>query len=31
MLIIGSTALKYYFPDFKREPKDFDIVGEKIH
>lgn len=26
MLIIGSTVLKHYFPDFKREPKDLDIV-----
>ena len=29
MLIIGSTAIKFYYPDFKREPKDFDIVGDK--
>lgn len=27
MLIIGSTALKYHYPDFKRNPGDFDIVG----
>lgn len=26
MLIIGSTALKHYFPDFPREPKDLDIA-----
>lgn len=25
-LIIGSTAIKYYYPDFPREPKDIDIV-----
>ena len=25
-MIIGSTAIKYWFPDFKREPKDIDIV-----
>jgi len=25
-LIIGSTALKYHFPDFNREPKDLDIA-----
>lgn len=25
-LIIGSTAIKHYYPDFKREPKDLDIV-----
>ena len=33
MIIIGSTAIKYHFPDFKREPKDLDIaiqsLGEK--
>jgi len=26
MLIIGSTAIKHYFPDFPREPKDLDIA-----
>lgn len=26
MIIIGSHAMKYWFPDFPREPKDFDIV-----
>jgi hypothetical protein len=26
MIIIGSTAIKYHFPDFKREPKDLDIA-----
>lgn len=26
IIIIGSTAIKYWFPDFKREPKDTDIV-----
>lgn len=25
-LIIGSSAIKYYYPDFKREPKDIDIA-----
>ena len=25
-LIIGSTAIKHYYPDFPREPKDIDIV-----
>lgn len=25
-MIIGSTALKHYFPDFNRQPKDLDIV-----
>jgi hypothetical protein len=30
-LIIGSTAIKHYFPDFSREPKDLDVVSsEKI-
>lgn len=28
MLIIGSTAIKHYFPDFKRSPKDLDYVVE---
>lgn len=26
MLIIGSTAIQHYFPEFKREPKDLDIA-----
>lgn len=26
-LIIGSTAIKYWFPDFKREPKDIDYIS----
>jgi len=26
MVIIGSTAIKYYFPDFTREPKDLDYA-----
>lgn len=25
-LIIGSTAIKHYYPDFPREPKDIDII-----
>lgn len=25
-MIIGSTAIKYWYPDFKREPKDLDIA-----
>ncbi len=25
-LIIGSTAIKHYYPDFPREPKDIDIA-----
>lgn len=25
-LIFGSTALKFWFPDFKREPKDLDVI-----
>ena len=28
-LIIGSTAMKYHFPDFNREPKDIDIAVEQ--
>jgi len=27
-MIIGSTALKYYFPDFPRDPKDIDYCVE---
>lgn len=30
MLIIGSTAIKYHFPDFKREPKDIDVLRTKF-
>ena len=26
MLIIGSTAIKNFFPDFPRNPKDLDYV-----
>lgn len=26
MIIIGSTAIKHWFPDFNREPKDLDIA-----
>jgi hypothetical protein len=26
-MIIGSYALKHHFPEFKREPKDYDIVA----
>jgi hypothetical protein len=32
-IIIGSTAIKHYFPDFPREPKDLDFAvmpGEKF-
>ena len=25
-LIIRSTAIKHYYPDFPREPKDIDIT-----
>lgn len=28
MLIIGSSAIKNYFPDFNRKPKDIDYVVE---
>jgi hypothetical protein len=27
MVIIGSTAIKFWFPEY-REPKDIDIVGK---
>lgn len=33
MIIIGSTAIKFWYPDFKREPKDLDLIlykGEEI-
>lgn len=26
MIIIGSQAIKYWFPDFPREPKDWDVI-----
>lgn len=26
MIIIGSSAIKHWFPDFLREPKDIDII-----
>ncbi len=26
MIVIGSTAIKHHFPDFKREPKDIDYL-----
>lgn len=29
MIIIGSTAIKYWYSDFPREPKDLDIIGDK--
>jgi hypothetical protein len=29
MLIIGSTAIKNFFPDFPRNPKDLDYVVDK--
>lgn len=28
MILIGSTAIKYYFPDFNRVPKDLDIATQ---
>ncbi len=27
-ILIGSAAIKYHFPDFKREPKDYDYISE---
>lgn len=27
-IVIGSTAIKHHFPDFAREPKDFDLFAE---
>lgn len=28
MILIGSKAIKHHYPDFKREPKDFDFATE---
>lgn len=30
MLVIGSTAIKYHFPDFKRTPKDVDFAVNSL-
>jgi hypothetical protein len=30
-LVIGSTAIKYYYPDFPRDPKDLDIVSDRTY
>jgi hypothetical protein len=27
-ILIGSSAIKYHFPDFPRQPKDEDFIGE---
>lgn len=29
MLVIGSKAIKHWFPDFGREPKDVDIISKE--
>jgi hypothetical protein len=29
-LIFGSTAIKHWYPDFNRTPKDLDIIGKGI-
>lgn len=29
-MIIGSTAIKYWFPDFPREPKDLDLTTSNL-
>jgi len=29
MILIGSTAIKHWFPDFNREPKDKDYITDK--
>lgn len=26
MIVIGSTVIKYWFPDFNREPKEITIT-----
>lgn len=28
MIIIGSTAIKIFYPDFPREPKDCDVISD---
>ncbi len=28
MLIIGSCAIKYWYIDFPREPKDLDVIRQ---
>jgi hypothetical protein len=30
MIIIGSTALKYHFPDYPKEPKDLDVLIRRM-
>lgn len=30
-MIVGSTAAKYWFDDFPREPKDFDLIINQIN
>lgn len=30
-IIIGSSAIKYWFNDFKREPKDLDYAVDEMH
>ena len=30
-LIIGSTAIKHWYPDFKREPKDLDLIDTETY
>jgi len=29
MLVIGSSAIKHWYPDFNREPKDVDVISDK--
>ena len=31
MILIGSSAIKFWYPDFPREPKDKDYVVESLH
>lgn len=30
MILIGSSAIKHWFPDFPRDPKDIDYIGQKV-
>ena len=30
MVLIGSQAIKHYFPDFPREPKDYDYIVKEV-
>lgn len=31
MVLIGSSAIKYWYSDFPREPKDIDVIGDEYN